>query len=120
MAVKAGGRTPSQHLKSGDNLWVDSLVHDADMLEYLCKKIKSSRILLGSDYPFPLGEVPVAGEMLFSNESLSKFLTWHERAQMLAGNAINFLKLDQEFNTAYERRLRACLGDVESLEPSRL
>tara|TARA_B100000941_G_C28505868_1_gene557272 strand:+ start:2929 stop:3936 length:1008 start_codon:yes stop_codon:yes gene_type:complete len=36
--------------------WVDSLVHDIDMLELLIKKVGHKKIALGSDYPFPLGE----------------------------------------------------------------
>ena len=37
--------------------WVDSLVHDADALEFLIKKIGLDKIALGTDYPFPLGEL---------------------------------------------------------------
>ena len=35
--------------------WIDSLVHDFDMLEFLLKKVGNKKIALGSDYPFPLG-----------------------------------------------------------------
>jgi len=37
--------------------WVDSLVHDADSLDFLIKKIGVDKVALGSDYPFPLGEL---------------------------------------------------------------
>jgi len=37
--------------------WVDSLVHDADSLDFLIKKIGIDKVALGSDYPFPLGEL---------------------------------------------------------------
>ena len=37
--------------------WVDSLVHDADTLDFLLDKIGPDRIALGTDYPFPLGEL---------------------------------------------------------------
>ena len=36
--------------------WLDSLVHDRDMLEYIMKLKGEYKICLGSDYPFPLGE----------------------------------------------------------------
>ena len=36
--------------------WLDSLVHDPDMLRYVVKLFGADRIALGSDYPFPLGE----------------------------------------------------------------
>ncbi len=37
--------------------WVDSLVHDPDMLQKLIKMIGREKIALGTDYPFPLGEL---------------------------------------------------------------
>jgi aminocarboxymuconate-semialdehyde decarboxylase len=36
--------------------WIDSLVHDADVLQYLLNLVGSEKICLGTDYPFPLGE----------------------------------------------------------------
>jgi len=36
--------------------WVDSLVHDADMLRLIVRLFGEDRVMLGSDYPFPLGE----------------------------------------------------------------
>ncbi|MBX7108723.1 MAG: amidohydrolase [Chitinophagales bacterium] len=37
--------------------WLDSLVHDADMLQFIVKLTGEDKICLGSDYPFPLGEL---------------------------------------------------------------
>lgn len=36
--------------------WLDSLVHDRDVLKYVVKLVGDNRVALGSDYPFPLGE----------------------------------------------------------------
>lgn len=36
--------------------WVDSLVHDPDMLRFIVKLFGPQKVALGSDYPFPLGE----------------------------------------------------------------
>jgi aminocarboxymuconate-semialdehyde decarboxylase len=36
--------------------WIDSLVHDERILDYLIDLVGADRIALGSDYPFPLGE----------------------------------------------------------------
>jgi aminocarboxymuconate-semialdehyde decarboxylase len=36
--------------------WVDSLVHDADALRSIVRLFGQSHVMLGSDYPFPLGE----------------------------------------------------------------
>jgi aminocarboxymuconate-semialdehyde decarboxylase len=79
-------------------------VHDPDLLEYLCKKIPKDRIVMGSDYPFPLGEVPIAGQMLAEEEELDGFLSWDERAMMLAGNSISFLGLEEEFGNNFRKR----------------
>ncbi len=39
--------------------WVDCVTHDALMLEYVIKMQGSKRIVLGSDYPFPLGDLEI-------------------------------------------------------------
>jgi len=39
--------------------WVDSITHDALMLEYVLKLQGSKKITLGSDYPFPLGDLEI-------------------------------------------------------------
>lgn len=105
VAVDAEGVTPTTHLGSGRNIWIDSLVHDPDLLEYVVKKIGSERVLMGSDYPFPLGEVPKAGKMLVEDETLTKFLSWEQRAWMLAGGTIDFLALGEEFQERYKKKL---------------
>ena len=37
-------------------LYTDSLVHDEHALKYLVSTVGDERVILGSDYPFPLGE----------------------------------------------------------------
>ncbi|KAJ4393012.1 hypothetical protein N0V93_002217 [Gnomoniopsis smithogilvyi] len=109
VAHAAEGITPTNHLASGNNIWIDSLVHDPDLLDYVLKKIPSANMVLGSDYPFPLGEVPTAGNMLIGKSAggkkLNHFLTWEERAGILAGNAIRLLNLGGEFQKRFEKRL---------------
>jgi aminocarboxymuconate-semialdehyde decarboxylase len=39
--------------------WVDSITHDPLMLEYVLKLQGSKRVCLGSDYPFPLGDLDI-------------------------------------------------------------
>lgn len=39
-----------------DRIYVDTLVHDPRVLRYLLDVLGEQRLLLGSDYPFPLGE----------------------------------------------------------------
>ena len=39
--------------------WIDSVTHDSAMLEYVLKMVGSKKITLGTDYPFPLGDLEV-------------------------------------------------------------
>ncbi|MBK8292593.1 MAG: amidohydrolase family protein [Flammeovirgaceae bacterium] len=39
--------------------WVDCVTHDPLMLEYVLKLQGSKRVVLGSDYPFPLGDLEI-------------------------------------------------------------
>ncbi|KAK0632661.1 hypothetical protein B0T14DRAFT_533051 [Immersiella caudata] len=115
VAGKACGVTPTEHFEgrfgekgTGEGqIWIDSLMHDPDLLEFVLKKMGpggASRIVLGSDYPFPLGEVPIAGKMLLEDERVRSFMSWEERAGVLAKNAIRFLSLGKEFEERYETR----------------
>jgi aminocarboxymuconate-semialdehyde decarboxylase len=79
-------KSPRHYL---DRLYLDSLVHDADMLRYLIRLVGAERIALGSDYPFPLGE-PVPGALI---ESLTELPT-AMRERMLAGTALEFLGIE--------------------------
>lgn len=79
---------PSRYLS---RIYVDSLVHDADALRFLIRQMGAERIALGSDYPFPLGEIP-AGELIKSLPELEEA----QRARLLAGTALEFLGLARE------------------------
>lgn len=47
---------PRQYL---GKFWVDSVTHDSLMLEYVLKLQGSKKVMLGSDYPFPLGDLEI-------------------------------------------------------------
>src|SRR5262249_34655516 len=49
--------------------YVDSLVHDAELLRHLIRVMGAERIALGSDYPFPLGEAE-PGRLIESMDDL--------------------------------------------------
>jgi len=52
-------RNPREYL---DRIFFDSCVHDARALRYLLDVAGAGHVMLGTDYPFPLGEqVPGAG-----------------------------------------------------------
>ena len=39
--------------------WVDCITHDADSLRFILDKVGSEKVCLGSDYPFPLGDLEI-------------------------------------------------------------
>ena len=39
--------------------WVDCITHDADALKFIIDKVGSEKVCLGSDYPFPLGDLEI-------------------------------------------------------------
>ena len=72
-----------------DRIYVDSLVHDENVLRYLVQLIGPQRIALGTDYPFPLGESE-PGRLIDSLSDLAP----EQRAWMFGGTALEFLGLD--------------------------
>ncbi len=79
-------RNPREYL---GKFWLDSLVHDEAMLEYLVKLVGADRIALGTDYPFPLGELD-PGQLI----ETSKFDD-AAKAEMLHGAALKWLGLNK-------------------------
>ncbi|UOZ03468.1 amidohydrolase family protein [Amycolatopsis sp. WQ 127309] len=65
---------------------VDTVVFDERALRLLVDTVGVERVLLGSDYPYPLGERPV-GELVRK----AGFLDEPARAKLLGGNAREFL-----------------------------
>ena len=57
---------PSHYL---DRFFVDSAVFDKNTLKFLVEKMGVDRVMLGSDYPFPLGEQRVG--LLIRESSLA-------------------------------------------------
>ena len=76
--------SPLNHL---GKFWVDSLVHDIDMLDYLIDKVGDTKIILGSDYPFPLGEESPG--MMIENSDLGA----STKNNILFKNAMDWLGL---------------------------
>lgn len=68
--------------------YVDSLVHDERALRLLIDLVGLEKIALGTDYPFPLGELE-PGALI---ESLD--FSTAERERLLSGTALEFLGLD--------------------------
>lgn len=70
--------------------YIDSLVHDADMLEYIVNLMGENKVMLGTDYPFPLGEL-TPGKIIESigyDEKITK--------KLLGENALEWLGLTKK------------------------
>jgi len=71
--------------------WVDSLVHDSKVLEYITDLFGKDKVALGTDYPFPLGE-DEPGSLINSVKTFDD----HMKAKLLGLNALEFLGVKQE------------------------
>jgi aminocarboxymuconate-semialdehyde decarboxylase len=78
--------TPRDYL---DKFWIDSLVHDPLMLDFVVKLFGSERVALGSDYPFPLGELE-PGKLIKSMPYDAA-----QKEMLLNGAALHWLNLDK-------------------------
>ncbi|MFN3315663.1 MAG: amidohydrolase family protein, partial [Raineya sp.] len=71
--------------------YVDSLVHDPHALRLLLEVIGEDKISLGTDYPFPLGELE-PGKLI---ESMSD-LPHTTKEKLLGLNALHWLNMSIE------------------------
>lgn len=67
---------------------VDSVVFEPSALRLLVDTLGASQVMVGSDYPYPLGERPV-GAVVHGSD----FLSDADRSAILSGNAERFLAL---------------------------
>ena len=67
--------------------WIDSLVHDPEMMKYILNLFGSGKIAMGSDYPFPLGETE-PGKMI-REMKLDEITS----ANLLHGAALDWLQM---------------------------
>ena len=70
-------------------IYFDSLVHEAAKLDYLLKLVGADQIAMGSDYPFPLGEIE-PGKLIESMPYDEEI-----KAMLFHGTALNWLNLDK-------------------------
>ena len=78
---------PKKYLGS---FYLDSLVHDKDMLDYVVKLIGEDKVCLGTDYPFPLGELE-PGKLIHSMK-----YSQEKKAKILGENAMDWLSLNKK------------------------
>jgi len=90
--------------------WVDSLVHDQKALDFLVSVMGEDRVILGSDYPFPLGEDHPG--QLVQESSLSEDI----KHKILETNALEFLGLTREFFTGADNSAEQTIADMKKLQ----
>ena len=81
-------------------IYIDSLVHERRALEFVVELFGASRIALGTDYPFPLGELE-PGRLIES----TKAFTPDQKERLLSDTALEWLGLPRHaFETPASRR----------------
>ena len=70
--------------------WIDALVHDPAMLQYVADLIGPERVAMGTDYPFPLGELEPG--------ALVRSMPWDDamKEMLLSGAALQWLDAPRE------------------------
>lgn len=76
---------PSKYLS---RMYFDSLVHNGNMLDYLITLVGAGQVMLGTDYPFPLGEAQ-PGQLIEASSHDSGV-----KSMLLHGTALNWLNLN--------------------------
>ncbi|MBX2981139.1 MAG: amidohydrolase [Flavobacteriales bacterium] len=68
--------------------WLDSLVHDPAMLQHVVNLVGADKVALGTDYPFPLGELEPG--------TLIRSMPWDDKQKemLLSGSALQWLDLE--------------------------
>jgi aminocarboxymuconate-semialdehyde decarboxylase len=77
-------QAPSKYLK---NLYFDNLVYRIETLEYLKRMVGADHIMVGTDYPYDLGDWMAAEKIQTMNSTAA------EREAMLHGNARKLLRI---------------------------
>jgi aminocarboxymuconate-semialdehyde decarboxylase len=80
-------RLPSEYM---GKFYIDSLVHDENILLFLINQMGHEKIALGSDFPFPLGEKK-PGQLIHNLNVSNKI-----KQRMLAGTALEWLGLNEQ------------------------
>lgn len=70
--------------------WVDSITHDIAALEYILKLQGSKRVCLGSDYPFPLGDLEI-GKFIEDSQ-----LSPEVKEDIFCNATLEWLQLDKQ------------------------
>jgi aminocarboxymuconate-semialdehyde decarboxylase len=93
---------PSHYL---NRFYVDSAVFDQHALQFLVATMGADQVMLGSDYPFPLGEERVGA--LIRGSQLSQQV----KNKLLGGNALRFLGIEDKSPERKQARTATPAGE---------
>jgi aminocarboxymuconate-semialdehyde decarboxylase len=99
---------PPSHYRN--RFFVDSAVFDQRALQFLVATMGADQVMLGSDYPFPLGEERVGA--LIRGSQLSQ----HAKEKLLGGNALRYLGLEDK--SRGEKEIGAATAPSELAHPT--
>jgi aminocarboxymuconate-semialdehyde decarboxylase len=97
-----------------DRFYTDSAVFDQRALQFLVETMGVDQVMLGSDYPFPLGEERVGSLIRQSN------LPQHTKEKLLSGNAIRFLNLELVAHATEDKVAASVASSPVAPEPGQL
>ncbi|UKN01739.1 amidohydrolase [Paracrocinitomix mangrovi] len=80
-------RNPREYL---GNFWTDCITHDIDLLKYILKVQGSEKVCLGTDYPFPLGDLEI-GKFIEDSD-----LPKEDVENIFCNSILSWLDLDKE------------------------
>jgi len=69
--------------------WVDCITHDITMLKYVLGMVGTDKVTLGSDYPFPLGDLTI-GEFIEQSDLPAEVVE-----KIFCGNVLEWLGLEK-------------------------
>ncbi len=72
------------------HFWVDCITHDIKMLRYILDLVGEDKVTLGSDYPFPLGDLTI-GRFIEESD-----LPESTRRKIFSQNTFEWLGLDEQ------------------------
>jgi aminocarboxymuconate-semialdehyde decarboxylase len=81
---------PHNPRKYLEQIYLDTLVHDKGMLDYVVNLMGPEKLALGTDYPFPLGELE-PGKLIHSMNYDKPI-----EDRLLHGTALEWLKLNKQ------------------------
>ncbi len=80
-------KNPREYL---GKFWVDCITHDAAALKFILDSVGSEKVCLGSDYPFPLGDLEI-GKFIEEMD-----LPQHDVENIFCNSSLAWLGLERE------------------------